>query len=176
MWKVDTQVRRAARAGTGTMERPQPSSLVTRTSATMTRKLHRIALAAAAVAALGASTITAAASADSAPAKHSKTMTVCVKSAYIDAPAPGKIFVGTIFKGEHFHVDRTVHVKKRQRQGRLAPRQAHRDQPEERQDVRRHRVGPGLGLLRLSPHATRTATTKGSLAGALRTSGRAAGG
>jgi hypothetical protein len=78
----------------------------------MTRKLHRIALAAAAVAALGASTITAAASADSAPAKHSKTMTVCVKSAYIDAPAPGKIFVGTIFKGEHFHVDRTAHVKK----------------------------------------------------------------
>ena len=77
----------------------------------MTRKLHRIALAAAAVAALGAGTITAAASADSAPAKHSKTMTVCVKSAYIDAPAPGKIFVGTIFKGEHFHVDRSARVK-----------------------------------------------------------------
>ena len=78
----------------------------------MTRKLHRIALSAVAVAVLGASTITAAASADSAPAKHSKTMTVCVKSAYIDAPAPGKIFVGTIFKGEHFHVDRTVRVTK----------------------------------------------------------------
>src|SRR4051812_7336206 len=77
----------------------------------MTRKLHRIALAAAAVAALGASTITAAASADSAPAKHSKTLTVCVKSAYIDAPAPGKVFVGTIFKGNHFHVDRSVRVK-----------------------------------------------------------------
>ena len=72
----------------------------------MTRRLHRIALAAAAVAALGASTLTPAASADSAPAKHSKSMTVCVKSAYIDAPAPGKLFVGTIFKGEHFHVDR----------------------------------------------------------------------
>jgi hypothetical protein len=28
-----------------------------------------------------------------------------------DAPAPGKIFVGTIFKGEHFHVDRTARVK-----------------------------------------------------------------
>jgi hypothetical protein len=75
----------------------------------MTRKLHRIALAAVAV--LGAGTLTAAASADAAPAKHSKTMTVCVKSAYIDAPAPGKLFVGTIFKGEHFHVDRTVRVE-----------------------------------------------------------------
>jgi hypothetical protein len=78
----------------------------------MTRNLHRIALAAVTVAALGAGTITTAASADTAPAKHSKTMTVCVKSAYIDAPAPGRIFVGTIFKGEHFHVDRTVHVTK----------------------------------------------------------------
>ena len=77
----------------------------------MTRKLHRIALATAAVAALGASTIASAATADAAPAKHSKTLTVCVKSAYIDAPAPGKLFVGTIFKGNHFHVDRTVTVK-----------------------------------------------------------------
>ena len=77
----------------------------------MTRKLHRIALATAAVAALGASTLTAAASADSAPAKHSRTLTVCVKSAYIDAPAPGKLFVGTIFKGEHFHVDRSARIK-----------------------------------------------------------------
>jgi hypothetical protein len=75
------------------------------------RKLHRIALASAAVAALGASTIASTATADAAPAKHSRTMTVCVKSAYIDAPAPGKIFVGTIFKGEHFHVDRTARVK-----------------------------------------------------------------
>ncbi len=77
----------------------------------MTRKLHRIALAAVAVA-VAAAIITAAASACTAPAKHSKTMTVCVKSAYIDAPAPGRLFVGTIFKGEHFHVDRTVHVTK----------------------------------------------------------------
>jgi hypothetical protein len=75
------------------------------------RKLHRIAFASAAVAALGASTIASTATADAAPAKHSRTMTVCVKSAYIDAPAPGKIFVGTIFKGEHFHVDRTARVK-----------------------------------------------------------------
>jgi hypothetical protein len=78
----------------------------------MTRKLHRLVLASAAIAALGASTVGAAASADAAPAKHSKTLTVCVKSAYIDSPAPGKIFIGTIFKGEHFHVDRTAHVKK----------------------------------------------------------------
>jgi hypothetical protein len=42
---------------------------------------------------------------------HTKTLTVCVKSAYIDAPAPGKLFVGTIFKGNHFHVDRSVRVK-----------------------------------------------------------------
>ena len=78
----------------------------------MTRKLRRIALAATAVVALGATTIVSAATADAAAAKHSKTLTVCVKSAYIDAPAPGKIFTGTIFKGEHFHVDRTVHVKR----------------------------------------------------------------
>jgi hypothetical protein len=77
----------------------------------MTRKLRRIALAATAVAALGGSTIVSAATADAAPAKHSRTLTVCVKSAYIDAPAPGKIFTGTIFKGEHFHVDRTVRIK-----------------------------------------------------------------
>jgi hypothetical protein len=77
----------------------------------MTRKLHRLALASAAVAALGAGTIASATTADAAPAQHSKTLTVQVKSAYIDAPAPGKIFVGTIFKGEHFHVDRTVRVK-----------------------------------------------------------------
>jgi hypothetical protein len=77
----------------------------------MTRKIRRIALAATAIAALGASTLASAATADAAPAKHSRTMTVCVKSAYIDAPAPGKIFTGTIFKGEHFHVDRSVRVK-----------------------------------------------------------------
>jgi hypothetical protein len=78
----------------------------------MTRKLRRIALAVTAVAALAATTIVSAATADAARAKHSKTLTVCVKSAYIDAPAPGRIFTGTIFKGEHFHVDRTVRVKR----------------------------------------------------------------
>jgi hypothetical protein len=61
----------------------------------MTRKLRRIAVAATAVAALGGSTIVSAATADTAPAKHSRTMTVCVKSAYIDAPAPGKTYVVT---------------------------------------------------------------------------------
>jgi hypothetical protein len=113
VWKVATQVappgasrRRPSRASQRT------PSLSDKEPHTMTRKLHRLALASAAVAALGASTLTAAASADTAPAKHSKTMTVCVKSAYIDSPAPGKIFTGTIFKGEHFHVDRTVRVKK----------------------------------------------------------------
>jgi hypothetical protein len=78
----------------------------------MTRKLRRIALAVTAVAALGATTIVSAPTADAAAAKHSKSLTVCVKSAYIDAPAPGTIFVGTIFNGEHFHVDRTARVKK----------------------------------------------------------------
>ena len=78
----------------------------------MTAKLNRAVLAATTVAALAGASITPLASADAAAAKHSKTLTVCVKSAYIDAPAPGRIFVGTIFKGEHFHVDRTVHVKK----------------------------------------------------------------
>jgi len=77
----------------------------------MTLELRRTALAATAVAALAGSTLAPLASANAAPAKHTRTLTVCVKSAYIDAPAPGKLFVGTIFKGNHFHVDRTVHVK-----------------------------------------------------------------
>jgi hypothetical protein len=71
--------------------------------------LHRTILAASAIAALAGSTLTPLASA--APATHTKTLTVCVKSAYIDAPAPGKLFVGTIFKGNHFHVDRSATVK-----------------------------------------------------------------
>jgi hypothetical protein len=77
----------------------------------MTLELRRTALAASAVAALAGSALAPLASANAAPAKHTRTLTVCVKSAYIDAPAPGKLFVGTIFKGNHFHVDRTVHVK-----------------------------------------------------------------
>jgi hypothetical protein len=80
------------------------------THPTMTRNLRRTALATSAIAALAGSTLAPLASADAAPAKH-KTLTVCVKSAYIDAPAPGKLFVGTIFKGNHFHVDRSATVK-----------------------------------------------------------------
>ena len=76
----------------------------------MTLNLRRTALATTAIAALAGSTL-APLAADAAPAKHTKTMTVCAKSAYIDAPAPGKLFVGTIFKGEHFHVDRSARVK-----------------------------------------------------------------
>jgi hypothetical protein len=77
----------------------------------MTAKLNRAVLAATTIAALAGSTIAPLASADAAPAKHTRTLTVCVKSAYIDAPAPGKLFVGTIFKGNHFHVDRSARVK-----------------------------------------------------------------
>jgi len=77
----------------------------------MTLKHHRTALAAAAAAALAGSTLAPLASADAAPATHTRTLTVCVKSAYIDAPAPGKLFVRTIFKGNHFHVDRSARVK-----------------------------------------------------------------
>jgi len=76
----------------------------------MISKLHRTGLAATAVAALAGSALAPLASADAAPAKH-KTLTVCAKSAYIDAPAPGNLFTGTIFKGEHFHVDRSARVK-----------------------------------------------------------------
>lgn len=76
----------------------------------MISKLHRTGLAATAVAALAGSALAPLASADTAPAKH-KTLTVCAKSAYIDAPAPGNLFTGTIFKGEHFHVDRSARVK-----------------------------------------------------------------
>jgi hypothetical protein len=78
----------------------------------MTSTIKRTVLAGCAIAALGAGALAPLASADAAaPAKHSRTMTVCAKSAYIDAPAPGKIFRGTIFKGEHFHVDRSARVK-----------------------------------------------------------------
>ncbi|HEY7620579.1 MAG TPA: SH3-like domain-containing protein [Solirubrobacteraceae bacterium] len=78
----------------------------------MSLNLRRTALATTAVAALAGSAIAPLASADAAPsAKHTKTLTVCVKSAYIDAPAPGKLFIGTIFKGNHFHVDRSARVK-----------------------------------------------------------------
>jgi hypothetical protein len=77
----------------------------------MSLNLRRTALATTAVAALAGSTLAPLASASAAPATHTKTLTVCVKSAYIDAPAPGKLFVGTIFKGNHFHVDRSVRVK-----------------------------------------------------------------
>jgi hypothetical protein len=76
----------------------------------MISKLHRTGVAATAVAALAGSALAPLASADTAPAKH-KTLTVCAKSAYIDAPAPGNLFTGTIFKGEHFHVDRSARVK-----------------------------------------------------------------
>jgi hypothetical protein len=77
----------------------------------MTLNLRRTALATTAIAALAGSTLAPLASADAAPATHTKTLTVCAKSAYIDAPAPGKVFVGTIFKGNHFHVDRSARVK-----------------------------------------------------------------
>jgi hypothetical protein len=76
----------------------------------MTLNLRRTALATTAIAALAGSTL-APLAANAAPAKHTRTLTVCAKSAYIDAPAPGKIFVGTIFKGNHFHVDRSARVK-----------------------------------------------------------------
>jgi hypothetical protein len=77
----------------------------------MTAKLNRAVLAATTVAALAGATVAPLASADAAPAQHSRSLTVCVNSAYIDAPAPGRLFVGTIFKGNHFHVDRSVRVK-----------------------------------------------------------------
>jgi hypothetical protein len=78
----------------------------------MTSSIKRTVLAGTAIAALAGSALAPLASADAAaPAKHTRTLTLCVKSAYIDAPAPGKLFVGTIFKGNHFHVDRSARVK-----------------------------------------------------------------
>ncbi|HEX7298073.1 MAG TPA: hypothetical protein VF257_03640 [Solirubrobacteraceae bacterium] len=78
----------------------------------MTSKIAQTLLSVGAVAALAGSTIAPLASAKAAPAKHARTMTVCARSAYIDSPAPGRIFIGTIFKGEHFHVDRSARVKR----------------------------------------------------------------
>lgn len=39
-----------------------------------------------------------------------RTFTLCAPFAYIDAPAPGRVFTGTIFKGEQFRVDRSARV------------------------------------------------------------------
>ena len=44
------------------------------------------------------------------PPPEVRTFTLCAPFAYIDAPAPGRVFVGTIFKGEQFRVDRSARV------------------------------------------------------------------
>ena len=44
------------------------------------------------------------------PPPDVRTFTLCAPFAYIDAPAPGRVFTGTIFKGEQFRVDRSARV------------------------------------------------------------------
>lgn len=49
--------------------------------------------------------------ASAAPARsETRTFTVCVAFAYIDAPSPGRVFTGTIFKGEQLVSDRSARV------------------------------------------------------------------
>ncbi|HZO35458.1 MAG TPA: hypothetical protein VFB41_01135 [Solirubrobacteraceae bacterium] len=44
-------------------------------------------------------------------ASADQTVRVTAKSAYVDNKAPGRIFSGTIFKGNAFEIDRVARVK-----------------------------------------------------------------
>jgi hypothetical protein len=72
----------------------------------MNSHLHRTLLSAAAAAALAAVAVAPAAGA--ATAGH--TVTVKAKTAYVDNKGPGRYFIGTIFKGNRFRIDRTARV------------------------------------------------------------------
>jgi hypothetical protein len=70
-----------------------------------THLTHSIA-SAAAIITLAGGVLAPAASA----AQAGQTITVRAKSAYVDNKGPGRIFIGTIFRGNHFKVDRTARV------------------------------------------------------------------
>jgi hypothetical protein len=72
----------------------------------MNSHLHRTILSAAATAALAA--VAAAPAAGAATAAH--TVTVTAKRAYVDNKGPGRYFIGTIFKGNRFRIDRAARV------------------------------------------------------------------
>jgi len=72
----------------------------------MRHHLHRILLSVAAVAVLAGGTLAPAASA----ANVGQTVTVTAKQAYVDNKAPGRVFSGTIFKGNKFKIDRIARV------------------------------------------------------------------
>lgn len=72
----------------------------------MTR-LRTTLLSATAVAAVAGATLAPVAVAASA----GQTVKVTAKSAYVDNKAPGRVFSGTIFKGNSFKIDRVARVK-----------------------------------------------------------------
>jgi hypothetical protein len=72
----------------------------------MRHRLHRILLSAAAVAVLGGGTLAPVAGA----ATVGQTVKVTAKRAYVDNKAPGRVFSGTIFKGNKFKIDRIARV------------------------------------------------------------------
>ena len=69
--------------------------------------LRSILLSAGAVAVVATGTLAPVAGAASA----GRTVTVTAKSAYVDDKAPGRVFSGTIFKGNRFKIDRVARVK-----------------------------------------------------------------
>jgi hypothetical protein len=72
----------------------------------MRHHLHRILISAAAVAVPGGGTLAPVASA----ATVGQTVKVTAKRAYVDNKAPGRVFSGTIFKGNRFTIDRIARV------------------------------------------------------------------
>jgi len=72
----------------------------------MRHQLHRILLSVTAVAVLAGATIAPAANA----ASIGQTVKVTAKQAYVDNKAPGRIVIGTVFKGWRFKIDRVERV------------------------------------------------------------------
>ena len=80
------------------------------------------------------------------------TVKVTAKSAYVDDKAPGRVFSGTIFKGNKFKIDRVARVRTGTAKARLVPR--HRDDHRRaRQELQGrdqaigdHRLGQGRRL------------------------------
>jgi hypothetical protein len=71
-----------------------------------THFLSRTVASAAVIAAIGGAALAPAASA----AIAGQTVKVTAKYAYVDNKAPGRVFIGTIFRGNRFKIDRTARV------------------------------------------------------------------
>jgi hypothetical protein len=70
-----------------------------------TQSFSRTLASAAAIAALGGAAL-----APASAATAGQTVKVTAKYAYVDNKAPGRVFSGTIFRGNRFKIDRTARV------------------------------------------------------------------